>query len=73
MAGNAAILKHAPISSGTGNRIEQLFKEAGFPYYLFQHLIVDNEGAAKIIAHPNVAAVTLTGSERAGRGCSHGG
>ncbi|MDR3442982.1 MAG: NAD-dependent succinate-semialdehyde dehydrogenase [Legionella sp.] len=66
MAGNAAVLKHAPVSSGTGNRIEELFLEAGFPNYLFQHLIVDNEGAAKIIEHPHVVAVTLTGSERAG-------
>lgn len=66
MAGNAAILKHAPISSGTGNRIEQLFKEAEFPSHLFQHLIVDNEGAAKIIEHRFISAVTLTGSERAG-------
>ncbi|MFT4058588.1 MAG: NAD-dependent succinate-semialdehyde dehydrogenase [Legionella sp.] len=66
MAGNAAILKHAPISFGTGNRIEELFKEAGFPNYLFQHLIIDNEGAAQVIAHPRVVAVTLTGSERAG-------
>jgi len=67
MAGNAAILKHAPISSGTGNKIEELFLEAGFPQNLFQHLIVDNEGAAQIIEHPNVVAVTLTGSERAGK------
>ncbi len=67
MAGNAAVLKHAPISTGTGNRIEQLFKEAGFPDYLFQHLIVDNEGAALVIQHPRIIAVTLTGSERAGR------
>ncbi len=66
MAGNAAILKHAPISSGTGNCIEKLFMEAGFPPKLFQHLIVDNEGAAKIIANPHIVAVTLTGSERAG-------
>ncbi|KTD50992.1 NAD-dependent succinate-semialdehyde dehydrogenase [Legionella quateirensis] len=66
MAGNAAVLKHAPISSGTGNRIERLFKEAEFPTNLFQHLIVDNEGAAKVIQNPYVSAVTLTGSERAG-------
>lgn len=66
MAGNAAILKHAPISSGTGNKIEHLFKEVGFPPHLFQHVIVDNDKAAAIIAHPKIAAVTLTGSERAG-------
>lgn len=66
MAGNAAILKHAAISSGTGNKIEQLFKEAEFPAHLFQHFIVDNEGAAKVIEHRHISAVTLTGSERAG-------
>lgn len=67
MAGNAAILKHAPISSGTGNKIADLFLEAGFPEHLFQHMILDNDGAAKVIAHEKIAAVTLTGSERAGR------
>lgn len=66
MAGNAALLKHAPISSGTGNRIEELFLEAGFPKHLFQHVIIDNDVAAQVIAHPHVVAVTLTGSERAG-------
>ncbi len=67
MAGNAAILKHAPISTGTGNAIAQLFLDAGFPDYLFQHFILDNDGASAVIAHENIVAVTLTGSERAGR------
>jgi succinate-semialdehyde dehydrogenase/glutarate-semialdehyde dehydrogenase len=66
MAGNAGILKHAPISTGTGNIIEALFLEAGFPKYLFQHFILDNDLAAEVIAHKKIAAVTLTGSERAG-------
>lgn len=66
MAGNAAILKHAPISTGTGNAIADLFLEAGFPKYLFQHFILDNEMAAKVIAHEKIAGVTLTGSGRAG-------
>jgi succinate-semialdehyde dehydrogenase/glutarate-semialdehyde dehydrogenase len=67
LAGNAVVLKHAPISSGTGNQMEQLFNEAGFPQHLFQHFIVNNEGASTVIEHPSVIAVTLTGSERAGR------
>lgn len=67
MAGNAAILKHAPITTGTGNTIEQLFVEAGFPMHLFQHFIVDNDGVSIIIESDYVAAVTLTGSERAGK------
>ncbi|PJD95445.1 MAG: succinate-semialdehyde dehydrogenase [Legionella sp.] len=67
MAGNAALLKHAPISTGTGNKIEELFLQAGFPKGLFQHLIIDNEGASVVIKAPEVIAVTLTGSERAGQ------
>lgn len=66
MAGNAALLKHAPISTGVGLKIESLFAEAGFPKNLFRTLILDNDGAAKVIANPKIAAVTLTGSERAG-------
>ncbi|RUR13197.1 NAD-dependent succinate-semialdehyde dehydrogenase [Legionella sp. km772] len=67
LAGNAALLRHAPISTGTGNKIQELFEQAGFPPSLFQHLIVDNNGASTIIEHPLIIAVTLTGSERAGR------
>lgn len=66
MAGNAAILKHAPISTGTGNAIVELFLEAGFPKHLFQHFLLDNDMAATVIAHEKIVAVTLTGSERAG-------
>jgi succinate-semialdehyde dehydrogenase / glutarate-semialdehyde dehydrogenase len=66
MAGNAAILKHAPISTGTGNAIAELFIDAGFPAHLFQHFILDNEQAAMVIAHEKIVAVTLTGSEQAG-------
>ncbi len=67
MAGNAGLLSHAPISTGTALAIEELFTKAGFPRELFRSLIIDNEQAAKVIAHPNVTAVTLTGSDRAGR------
>ncbi|RUQ82083.1 NAD-dependent succinate-semialdehyde dehydrogenase [Legionella septentrionalis] len=66
MAGNAAILKHAPISTGAGNAIADLFLQAGFPEHLFQHFILDNDLAAKVIAHEKIVAVTLTGSEQAG-------
>lgn len=66
MAGNAAILKHAAVSTGTGNGIADLFLEAGFPEHLFQHFILNNELAAKVIANDYIAAVTLTGSEKAG-------
>lgn len=66
MAGNGVVLKHAPITTGIGNLIVELLKEAGFPDFLFQHFILDNELAAKVIADEAIAAVSLTGSELAG-------
>ncbi len=65
-AGNTTLLKHAPISSGTGNAIAELFIEAGFPEHVFQHVVLDNETAAEVIAHDAVVGVTFTGSARAG-------
>lgn len=67
MAGNAALLKHAPISTGTALAIEQLFFDAGFPQDLFRALIIREEKAADVIAHQHVIAVTLTGSPKAGK------
>lgn len=67
MAGNAVILKHAPVTTGCGFTIENLFIEAGFPSDLFQHAAVDNDGAATIIAHEQIASLSFTGSENAGR------
>lgn len=66
MAGNAALFKHAPISTGTGKTIANLFLDAGFPDHLLQHVVLDNDQVAQVIAHDKIAAVTLTGSERAG-------
>lgn len=67
LAGNTAILKHAPISTGTAIAIEKLFLDAGFPAHVFQTLIISTDTAAAVIAHPHVAAVTFTGSVAAGR------
>lgn len=67
MAGNAALLKHAPISTGTGLAIEDIVRKAGFHENLFRALVIDNDVAADVIKHPDVTAVTLTGSERAGQ------
>lgn len=67
MAGNAVLFKHAPITSGTGNRMEKLFADAELPLALFQHVIVDNDQVVKIIEHPYISAVALTGSKNAGK------
>ena len=67
MAGNAAILKHAPISTGAAMALESIFKKAGFPEDLFRTIIVGNDVASKIIEQPHIAGVTLTGSDNTGR------
>jgi succinate-semialdehyde dehydrogenase/glutarate-semialdehyde dehydrogenase len=67
MAGNTALLKHAPISTGVALLVEALFLEAGFPKNVFNTLVIDVDQVEKVIAHPHVAGVTLTGSERAGK------
>jgi len=66
MAGNVALLKHAPNVCGVALAIEKLFLEAGFPTGVFQTLIVDVDAVEKIIEHDIVQGVTLTGSELAG-------
>jgi succinate-semialdehyde dehydrogenase / glutarate-semialdehyde dehydrogenase len=66
-AGNTAILKHAPNVFGCARAIEELFLEAGYPKGVFQNLIVHHDNVEKVIEHEAIKAVTLTGSERAGR------
>jgi len=66
-AGNTALLKHATNVLGCAEHIEDVFKEAGFPDGVFQNLIVHHDNMEKIIGHDAVKAVTLTGSERAGK------
>ena len=67
MAGNGALLKHAPNVPGCGLAIEGVFREAGFPDGLLRALLIDHGRAAELIADPRVRAVTLTGSTAAGR------
>lgn len=67
MAGNAALLKHAPNVPGCAEAIESVFKKAGFPEGLFANLFISNEQTSTVIEHQDVKAVTLTGSTRAGK------
>ncbi len=66
MAGNVALLKHAPNVCGVALVIEKAFLEAGFPAGVFQTLIVDVDKTEAIINHDIVQGITLTGSELAG-------
>jgi succinate-semialdehyde dehydrogenase / glutarate-semialdehyde dehydrogenase len=67
MAGNVGVLKHASNVPGTALAIEALFREAGLPEGVWTTLLVSSERALSLIGHPAIRAVTLTGSERAGR------
>lgn len=66
-AGNTGLLKHAPNVFGCATHIEEIFLEAGFPAGVFQNLIIHHDKSEKIISNDIVKAVTLTGSERAGK------
>jgi succinate-semialdehyde dehydrogenase/glutarate-semialdehyde dehydrogenase len=67
MAGNAGVLKHASNVPRCALAIEAVFREAGFPPGLFATALIGSSAVAGLIAHPRIAAVTLTGSEPAGR------
>ncbi|GAB4081094.1 NAD-dependent succinate-semialdehyde dehydrogenase [Modestobacter muralis] len=79
MAGNAALLKHAPNTTGCALAVARVLAEAGAPEGLFTALVVAEPQVptvtARLVADPRVGAVTLTGSERAGRavGAAAGG
>jgi succinate-semialdehyde dehydrogenase/glutarate-semialdehyde dehydrogenase len=67
MAGNALVLKHGSNVSGCALAIEAVWREAGLPSGQFTTLLVSSGRVEQLIAHPAIAAVTLTGSTEAGR------
>ena len=67
MAGNAGVLKHSSNVMGCALAIEDVFRAAGFPDGLFRALVIGGGRVDPVIADPRIAAVTLTGSEPAGR------
>lgn len=67
MAGNAALLKHASNVTGCARAIEDICAEAGLPEGLFAHLAIPGSQVQEILANPLIKAVTLTGSDAAGR------
>ena len=67
MAGNALLLKHAPNVPQCALALEAIFRASGLPEGVFTTLMIDVEQVADVIASPHVHAVTLTGSEAAGR------
>jgi succinate-semialdehyde dehydrogenase/glutarate-semialdehyde dehydrogenase len=67
MAGNVGLLKHASNVPQCALALEEIFRDAGAPEGVFTTLLISNARTAAVIRDPRVAAVTLTGSESAGR------
>ncbi|MBP2326247.1 succinate-semialdehyde dehydrogenase/glutarate-semialdehyde dehydrogenase [Kibdelosporangium banguiense] len=67
MAGNVCLLKHASNVPKTALRLQDVFLDAGFPPDAFQTLLVGSDAIEQILTDARVVAVTLTGSEAAGR------
>ena len=66
-AGNTGVLKHASNVPQCALAIEAIFKEAGFPDGVFRTLMIRAADVKSVIEDPRITAVTLTGSEPAGR------
>jgi succinate-semialdehyde dehydrogenase/glutarate-semialdehyde dehydrogenase len=67
MAGNVGLLKHSSNVPRSALQIEDVFIEAGFPANVFRTLMIGSGQVDAVIEHPHVKAVTLTGSDLAGR------
>lgn len=66
MAGNTAVMKPDPHVPGCGAAIAEAFAAAGAPDGVFQTLEVATADVEAVIRDPRIAAVSFTGSDRAG-------
>lgn len=65
-AGNAVVVKPAPAGTRTALRLARLFADAGWPKDLFNVVTGDRETAVALVTHPDIRAVTFTGSTQGG-------
>ena len=66
-AGNTVLLKHSSNVQFCAEAIEKIFLEAGFPDGVFQNLRIPGSRVSRLIKSTEVKALSLTGSEHAGR------
>jgi len=67
MAGNTGVLKHSSNVTGCALAIEDIFTAAGFPEGCFTTLVIPGSRVDEVIENHGIAAVTVTGSDAAGR------
>ncbi len=66
LSGNGFLLKHAPNVMGCAYALRDAYAASGFPEHLFAVLNAGNDAVTSAIEDPRIAAVTVTGSLRAG-------
>ncbi|AGA90032.1 NAD-dependent aldehyde dehydrogenase [Thioflavicoccus mobilis 8321] len=66
-AGNTVLLKHASNVPRCALKIAEVFVDAGLPAGVFATLLIDAARTEALVADPRIRAVSLTGSEAAGR------
>ncbi|MCX7996524.1 MAG: NAD-dependent succinate-semialdehyde dehydrogenase [Patescibacteria group bacterium] len=67
MAGNVFVLKHASNVPQCSQALQDMFEASGFPKGVFTSIFIGSQDMEEIIADDRIAAVTVTGSEDAGR------
>lgn len=67
LAGNTTIYKHASNTPLAWQKIESLFREAGFPEGIYQNIFISSSESEYIISREEIKWVNITASEWAGR------
>lgn len=67
IAGNSVLLKHASNVPLCAQALFSLFQQAGFKEGLFNVVFIKGSQVADLVQHQHIRAISLTGSEQAGR------
>jgi acyl-CoA reductase-like NAD-dependent aldehyde dehydrogenase len=67
IAGNVAVLKHSSICTGSALKIQEAFRESGFPENVFQCIIGDYKAGEALVLSNKIDAVSVTGSVNTGK------
>lgn len=63
LAWNTTIYKHASNVPAAGEKIEELFLEAGFPKWIYQNILISSSESEYILSRKEIAWTNLTWSE----------